>query len=449
VKALAQRVRPHAVAACAVAAAILGSGGRSLASEAASVTLPAGPEHQPGFLRGLLYGGGYGSMWATPVQAPVLTVGPRDGLTQEPSPSDSGDIVHLRASTGARYVFVPLDPGRRGARPWRSRLPVVRGLLPDRTAATHPTAALVADALLDSLGVLHRHARLAVLEADSGAADPSPSAARLGIIEESLAPGDMLPAGWGGAARIAGTEEVLRMRRRSPACRVDARAYLTARFADYVLGDFPHDPAAWSWVGFPEGADTVWRPVSPDLGRPLARGGGLLNLYASATSALPSRPGSDESATPSPPSEDQWHGEALDRELLVELDHSAWDSIADAVAERLAAGALDSIASDVPPEMRALGFRRLADALTLRRDALGAFESAYYRQLNEDVDFYAADFPESIRVVRADDCRTQVEIFPREAPRTPGRARGSSGSCGTTRPARPASTLPAAGSWQW
>lgn len=412
------------VAAPVSAAALLAvvAGTRATAQESkeapakpgATVVAVADARYQAGWLHRLFLGGHRREVWATPVHAPVLDLASFAGGLHPVRRGGGGQTNSLRltGNDGRIYVFRSIVKDAARGLPPELRRTVAAAILQDQMSAMHPGGALVLPPLLAAVGVLHADPRLVVMPDDSTLGEfRREFAGALGFLEERPNEGPDGEPGFAGSTRIVASERLFEHLEESSRERIDARAFLTARLLDILVGDWDRHPDQWRWARFDEGDLHVWRPIPRDRDFAFCRLDGPL-IWA-ARFQWPQLVGFG----PGYPSarNQTWNGRTLDRRLLTSLEKPVWDSTAAALKARLSDPVLEAAIRQLPPEYLAQGGAQLLADLETRRDHLPQAADAFYRLLAQYVDVDATDEPELGWIERRDDGAVQVKLYRRRA----------------------------------
>jgi hypothetical protein len=195
---------------------------------------------------------------------------------------------------------------------------------------------------------------------------------------------------------------------------VDARAFLTARLFDVLIGDWDRHRDQWRWARFTDSVPHRWKPIPLDRDQAFAKYDGLLLTIARQT-VFQLTNFQDEFPNPMAAS---WNGRDLDRRLLTGLTPNDWQE----VAAQLRAALTDSVIQDavaaLPPEHRELIGPRLIDWIKARRDGIEGMAARYYRLLADVVDVTATDQADLAVVTRGADT-VEVTVAPRQSPEEP------------------------------
>ena len=225
----------------------------------------------------------------------------------------------------------------------------------------------------------------------------------LGLIEER--PNDQDEGGTSlpGVTDVASTESLLERLDRSPADRVDARAFLAARLVDLFLGDWDRHQDQWRWGRVAKG--TPWLPIPRDRDMAFAKSEGLLMPMARVrypqfvdfSNEYPSIVGLT------------WQARVLDRRILSSLERPAWDSVAADLRARLTDAVIDDAVARLPKEYHAIHGTWLSATLRARRDQLPSAAADLYRQLASQPDVHATDAAEVAELRVHDDGDVELD----------------------------------------
>jgi hypothetical protein len=284
-------------------------------------------------------------------------------------------------------------------------------IIRDEGSASHPLGAIAADPLQSAVGILHPHPRVAVMPDDPILGEfRKDFAGMLGEIEER----PNVPkngTGFAGATKIIGSDTLLDRINTDPQTRVDARALLTARELDMLIGDNDRHPDQWKWARYGKKDEAPLEPIAEDRDKAFVSYGGL--LMSIARLVLPNLV-TFTNKYPDPQALFANAGE-FDRRMLGSLDQSVWDSVATSLQQRITDQVIDNAVGTLPPEW-ANGSRQLAAKLKARRNGLRGVASLYYRELWKVADIHGTDADDQANVVRAGDGIVDVTIHSGNSP---------------------------------
>lgn len=367
----------------------------------------AGKDYRAGGLHRLFFGDDYRDLWTTPIEVEVLDLGKEAGglrpVTRVGGQQTKG--LALRGNDGRNYTFRGLDKDPSSILPPDLQGTFADRIVQDQIAAGHPAGAVVAAPILEAAVVLHLEPRLVVMPDDPRLAEfGGDFAGVVGTFElfPTAASGDV--PGFAGASEIIGGEELWKRLQASPDDRVDARAFLTARLVDILIGDWDRHLKNWRWLRTPD--NRVWRPLPEDRDYAFARFEGLMlsiarfnmQRFVKFDDEYPDMVGLT------------FNGWDVDRRLLVELQKPVWDEVAGELKRRITDDVIDSAVQRLPPEYYRLEGERMAAALKSRRDHLPEAASRFYRQLADKVTVQGTEVPELAEIVRLEGGDVEIRM---------------------------------------
>ncbi|HET7321521.1 MAG TPA: hypothetical protein VFI96_03430, partial [Longimicrobiaceae bacterium] len=375
-----------------------------------SVTVVAGPEYAaPGWQRTLL-GSHYRDRWTTPIRVPVLDL---DRYAGGLTPVEVGGgmqtiTLHFQGADGQEYIFRSVNKDPKIADEPALRNTPVQRLVKDQTSSLHPAGALVVPPLLEAVGVPHPTPAFYVMPDDPALGEfRERFAGMLGTMVVKPNEGEGDTPGFGGYTKITATDKLLERLEDDSDERIDARAYLTARLVDLVIGDWDRNPDNWRWAGVDSAGARYWVAVPRDRDYALVDYDGL--IMGAARHVLPN-------AVHFTPTIHNVYGltlnaRALDRQFLAGLDRATWDSVTAFVQGRLTDAVIDSAIGRIPAGYREIGAAELSSRLKSRRNSLADAAREFYHLLVTDVDVQATDKRDIAFVDRLEDGSVMVRIY--------------------------------------
>jgi hypothetical protein len=379
------------------------------AAEKTTVTVVAGPQYKAGGFQRFLFGDDYRDLWTTPIAVERLDLKTFAGGLQPVRRVGGQETkgLALRGADGRDYTFRSIDKDPGGVLPADLQGTIAERIVRDQIAASHPAAPVVADVLLEAAGVLHSEHHLVVMPDDPALGEFRPVFAGLvGTIEVYPRPVSADNPGFAGATRILNHKDMYALLQASPADRVDARAFLTARLVDVLIGDWDRHRDQWRWAKIPgrEG----WQPIPEDRDMAFARFGGLVLDLGRAR-----QPRFVEFGREYPRLVGlTWNGWEQDRQLLAELERPAWEEAAATLKARITDAVIDDAVRRMPAEYYRLDGARMAAALKSRRDQLPAEAMRYYRLLADKVIVHGTDQADTVTAERLPGGDLDVRIEP-------------------------------------
>ncbi len=355
-----------------------------------------GERFQAGAFRRWLYGDNYRNLWTTPIEIKVLDLDSVGGGLTPLRTGGAGQSIslHFTGEDGVRYAVRSMDKDATKRLTAALKNSVVSDVLHDLVSALLPTGALVADPLLEAAGILHSKHRLVVIPDDPRLGKYREDFAGLiGTLQVHPSEGPDDAPGFAGSRKVSGSNNMLDDLEDSSCERVDARAFLEARFMDFLIGDGDRHPDQWRWARFPDGNCYTWLPVPEDRDQAFIHYGGfamkLIRLVVPRAIAFgDSYPGVVGLTL---------NGWELDRELLAELDKPAWDEVVESFRMKLPDPVIEDAVRRLPLPYYELVGESLEEALKARRKALPEFAARYYELITREVEIQATDEDEHAR----------------------------------------------------
>ena len=371
-------------------------------------------QYEAGAVHRWLLGDGYRELWSLEIPVQVLDLDEYAGGLTPLQRGGGQQTASLRFSgaDGLVYNFRSIDKDVSPSFDPQLRQSRAADVMQDQISSLMPLSAMVVAPLLDALGVFHPQPRLRVMPDDPRLGEfREEFAGLLGWIEIRPDEGEDDTEGFAGSERVVGSDRLYERLEDGSDDLVDQRAYLRARYLDFLVGDWDRHPDQWRWAGFPDTIGdrevTLFQPVPRDRDWALARLDGLIQTIASFP--FPQYVGFDYDY----PSAFaiSWNGRGLDRKFLNELDAADFAEVARDVQDRITTEVIRGAVRALPePYYRQEG-ETLERNLLNRRERLTEFAREYYALLARWVDIDATDEDESVRIERNDDGTTTVSVF--------------------------------------
>ncbi len=356
-----------------------------------------------------IYGKNYRQLWTTPIEVPVLDLDTVGGGLSPMRPGGAGQSIslHFMGKDGRRYTVrsIDKDPSKRLMDELRDT--VVEDVIQDLVSAHLPGAGLVVDVLMEATGVLHAPHQLVVIPDDPGLGSfREEYAGLIGTLQEHPSEAADNEPGFAGSRQVSGSERLYEGLEESPCERVDARAYLKARFIDFLVGDSDRHRGQWRWARFPVGDCYTWLPIPEDRDKAfIDLDGQLMKLvrrieakFVRFQEQYPNHRGLSRT------------GWELDRKLLAELEWSAWNDMVATVQTELTDPVIEDAVRRLPePYYNQVG-DFLARTLKIRRDHLGEFAARYYGLISREVEIRGTDEDEYLELEHLENGALEVRI---------------------------------------
>jgi len=370
-----------------------------------TATVAAGTRYQGGSLRRFFLGDTYRDLWATPITVPVLDISTYAGGLK-PTKLGGGNqtkSVRFLDAKGSEYVFRLVDKDNLSV-PKGFEGSIIQSISRDQISAHHPSASVVAAELMDAVGVLHVTPKLFVMPDDPALGEfREQFAGKLGGMEAYPNKPENAP-GFGGAIQIIDTEELMPLLDKSPAERINVRAFLTARLMDMFMNDWDRHPGNWMWGRMQPGG--AWQPIPRDRDKVMIEYGGIV---ATAGKMSPNLIRFSESYPKVRGL--TWNSLELDRRMLGGLEKPVWDSVAAFLVRRLTDRVIEDAVKAMPPEYLKLT-PEVAATFKARRDQIPAQADRFYRYLAGVVDLHATDATDRATITVVDDRFVDLELRP-------------------------------------
>ncbi len=374
-----------------------------------SVVVVPGEIFRAGSFHRFLLGDNHRDDWTTPIKVPVLNLRTFHGGLKPLEKGGGQQTISLRfaAPDGTEFVFRSVRKAFR-VLPEQYRGTIIWYIVRDQGSASHPLGAIAAAPIQAVAGVLHPTPVVAMMPDDPVLGEfRKEFAGMLGELEERPeVPKDGNGIGFAGASKIIGSDTLLGRINTDPQTQVDARALLTAREFDLLIGDNDRHPDQWKWARFGKKDETPWEPIAVDRDKAFVSYEGL--VMSIARFVQPSLI-TFENNYPNPTHLFANAGE-FDRRMLGTLDKTVWDSVVTSLMQRITDRVIDDAIGALPPEY-ASNSRGIAATLKARRNALRGAADRYYHELWRVADIHGTDADDEATVVRSGEGLVDVRIL--------------------------------------
>ena len=373
-----------------------------------SATVVADSAFVRGGLGRWLLGETYRELWSTTVRVEVLDLGRfAGGLT----PTELGGRRQTRSlrfmgADGNEYQFRPLRKQLNPNKFEGYEGSLVGNILQDQLSALHPAGPLVVPTLLEAARIPHTRPLLRMMPDDPRLGEfRKEFAHQLGTIE--LRPGGArAEAVLSRASEVEDTDDFLKLLRKRPWVRPNARTYLAGRLVDFLIGDWDRheDQYHWGLVGSEDRGR--WEPIPRDRDYAFVTyDGALLGVWRRFAPELLVY--EEQHATPAAVAA---AGGSLDRRILTDLAWPAWDTVTRRLQANLTDAVIDRAVAELPPEYERLNGAELRRVLRTRRDSLLPAARRYYEYLSVTVRIDAGESDDWVDIERAPEGRTTVRL---------------------------------------
>ena len=352
-----------------------------------TVAYAAGTHYDANGFQRFFLGNTYRDLWTKPIRVPVLDVRSYAGGLVPLKEGGGKQTKNLRFTSpvGSEYVFRLMNKEKVNPPP-RYRGTAVEKVFRDQVSAMYPGAGIIAAPIVAAAGVLHATPTFVVVADDTVLGKYREDFIKqLGMIEEYPNKPDDAP-GFGGAADVIDSDDLIQLIDSTSDHRVDDRAFLAARLTDFVIADVDRHHGNWKWARFGTSETARWVPIPRDRDHAFHNYDGVLTRIASrfAPNLI-----TFEGRYPSIKSL-SGNSREVDQRLLAGLEKPVWDSIANALVARITDAVIDSAVRMAPQEYRHTA-PAFAAKLKQRRNGLPAIATEFYRTLARIVDIHATD----------------------------------------------------------
>ncbi len=360
-------------------------------------TVMPGARFKAGGLKKWFYGSDYRHLWNTPIEVAVLDL---DAVGGGLTPVRTGGFgqsisLHFNGVDGRRYTVRSLDKDPT-KRIWSElKNTVVEDVVQDLISALLPTGVLVVDSLMEATDILYTKNKLVVIPDDPRLGKFRKEFAGLvGALQEHPSEGANDTPGFAGSVKISGTEKLWKHLAKGPCNRIDAPAYLKAKFMDFLINDKDRHSGQWRWARFPDGDCYKWLPIPEDRdqafidldGFAMALGRRAVPKLIKFEDKYPSVVGLST------------NGWELDREFLVGLEKSVWDSVLTVFISELPDPVIEGAVRRLPPPYYMQIGEFLTHALKERRDKLPKFVGRYYKLITRQAEIKTTNKDEYVEL---------------------------------------------------
>ena len=221
-----------------------------------------GAEYEASGFKRTFMGAHYRDSWTKEIRIPYLALNSTFGGLI-PFASGGGrqtKSLKFKAGNGYEYVFRSVNKDPAGALPVELRGTFLAAILRDQTTTQHPYGALVADVLLNELGILHAHPKLYLMPGDSRLRNfRFDFQNMLGMLEERPTnPDSDNEKTFGDAEKIRKSFKMFKDLYEDKDNHVDQQEFVRARVFDILVGDWGKHEDNWKWAGFGSARPGLW-----------------------------------------------------------------------------------------------------------------------------------------------------------------------------------------------
>lgn len=374
--------------------------------------IAAGPEYQRNRFGRFWAGDHYRDDWVAPVKVPHLDLDTTFGglMIYEKGGGRQTTSLKFRSGQGQQYVLRSVNKNVRRALDPQLRNTIVENIGRDVTTTQHPYGAMVVDPLLDALDILHASPKLYVLPDDPGLGKfRNEYAGLFGMLEEKPGKPDLKGERFGGADKIAKSNEVFRLFYKEKENQIHTGEFVRARLFDLLVGDWSKHEDNWKWAGFRQDGRMLWRPIPRDRDHVFSSWDGFFYRIADQDWAFRnvehfgySLKGLNSLG---------FQPRHLDRFMGAAAVRGDWIREAALIETQLTDSVIDAAVRNLPPESYTQSGAEIAEKLKVRRGQLTETAGKYYDMLAEHVDVVGSQGKEFFEVTRLPEGQVRVQVF--------------------------------------
>lgn len=374
--------------------------------------IPGGKYYQGGRLKEIFFGSLYRDIWTAPINVPVIDISKEHGGLKPTSRGGGMQSKSLRltAPDGKEYVLRSIQKFPATILPKALRQTVVKEVIQDVIAASHPYAAIVVPTMADAAGVYHTNPQLVYLPDDPALGQYQNEFGGLLCLYEERPDDDQSDvASFGNSKDVKSTSKVIEKIRESYDNQVDQLAFLRARLFDLMIGDWDRHDDQWRWASFEEGKRTTYKPIPRDRDQVFYKVDGIApNIINNKPLERRFQPFTDEIKDMRGMN---FNGRYIDRAFLTKLEWKDWKAMVDTLQHALTDEVFMEALALFPDTAQVLHNERLLRTLKVHREKLKEFAREYYLILAEEVNVVGTYEDEYFKVERMNDEETLVTIY--------------------------------------
>lgn len=358
-----------------------------------SVTMPIAPGYDTvSNSHRFFFGEGYRKLWAEPVKVRVMDMQTERGgmkILQLGGGMETRSL-RLQDASGKEWALRTVQKYPERKLPDNLKATIVKDIVQDQIATTHPFSALVVPPLADALNIPHANPELVYVGDDPGLGTYQKEFSNAVYLLEERSPE--------GLRKSDNTLKVYRKLQEDNDTYLDQKLVLRSRLLDFILGDYDKHDDNWRWIREDDEKKDIktYIPVPRDRDKVFYKTSGLLPWILSHQWLK----ANIQPYEPEIRAVDQWniYQRHFDRYFLNGLDEKDWRK------------AIKEVQDVITPELLEKAFRRMPENIyningeeTLRiaiarTKNLDKSALDYYRYLSRTVDVPATDKRELIEL---------------------------------------------------
>ncbi|TWV88672.1 BamA/TamA family outer membrane protein [Chitinophaga pinensis] len=351
-----------------------------------------------------LMGRNYRSVWATPMDFPVLDLNKEKGGMKILKRGGGMQTMSLRLEdkNGTEWVLRSLKKYPAKAVPEALRETIAKDVVQDQISAANPYAPMAVGTLADAAGVHHTNPRFVYLPKDTVLGFYANTYGDDVYLFEEREP-DV-------KGKTLNTPKLLEQIQGDNDNTVNQSAVLNARLLDWLIADWDRHDDQWRWgaENSKKAKTQVYFPIPRDRDQAFFVNEGLLPRIASRKWALPNiqgfRPkiryieGQNPTAQP------------FDRSFMNELSEQEWKDISHAFVLRMTDTVIRNAVNQFPDNIKAQVGERVYTTLKARRDILEKEALQFYSFISRHVEIVGTKKDELFTIERQPEGKIDVAV---------------------------------------
>ncbi|KAA5547707.1 hypothetical protein [Adhaeribacter rhizoryzae] len=375
----------------------------------------AGRHYNRSGLHQLIWGKHYRTVWAIPVEVPILNPAELAGGLM---PVEKGGGLQTTSLTlvnpnGRTFTLRTLDkdPAKSLSSFWQKTF--LQNLMRDQTSAINPYAAFTIPPLAQAANIFHTNPNLYYVAATkTGLGQYQQNfSGKLTMLEEKFVNEKSLPPAFKQAKNILNSEKLFEQLKKSPHQQVDQLAFARARLFDILIEDLDRHEGQWNWAEYPTAAGgSLYKPIPKDRDYAYYQfADGLIPWLLTRRILvghikpfihnIPDVGGLTHKS------------QKLDKQLLNQLTAEDWQKVAKELQAALTPAVIQQAVSRFPNSVYALTGEKTRKELETRVQKLPELAQEYYKLLTQEIKILGTEQQEKFVVQQQAAKTTLVEVF--------------------------------------
>ncbi len=372
----------------------------------------AGSEYEAGGFKRFFVGDHYRDDWTAEIEVPYLDLDTTFGglIPLKRGGGRQTKSLKFIGANGIRYTFRSVNKDPVKALDFELRETLIADIVRDQTTTQHPYGALVADILLNELGIIHAHPKLYRLPDDEKLGPYQLDFGNmLGMLEEHPANPKKGKTGYLGANKILRSHKLFRVLYNDHDNSVDTKNFAVARSFDILVGDWGKHDDNWKWIGFQSGKKTIYKPMPRDRDHVFSRWDGVLPWIADREWAKESGENFDYEITGLRSL--MFQGRHLDRFIASNLSKQDWLDAAHFVQQQISDEIIEKAVRNLPKESFEISGDEIEEKLKVRIKNLDKYVLEYYQMIASEVDVVGSNKREYFEAIRKSDGTVDINVY--------------------------------------